>query len=60
MFRRKVFSYDDWRDKLFVPPSIFLVGFLNIGVSGNSVSILSGLFAILCGVLISYSQKRYY
>ena len=53
----RFFSYDDWRDKLFVPPSIFLVWFfLNIGVSGNSVSILSGLFAILCGVLISYSD----
>tara|TARA_Y100000768_G_scaffold351279_1_gene302076 strand:+ start:9887 stop:10717 length:831 start_codon:yes stop_codon:yes gene_type:complete len=53
----RFFSYDDWRDKLFVPPSIFLVWFfLNIGVSGNAVSILSGLLAILCGVLISYSD----
>ena len=34
----------------------FSLVFLNIGVSGNSVSILSGLFAILCGVLISYSD----
>ena len=53
----RFFSYDNWRDKLFVPPSIVLVWFfLNIGFSGNAISILSGLLAIFCGVLISYSD----
>jgi len=50
----RFFSYDDWRDKLFVPPSIILVWvFLNLRLSGNFVSILSGLLAIFCGVLIA-------
>ena len=50
----RFFPYDDWRDKLFVPPSIVLVWvFLNLRLSGNFVSIFSGLLAILCGILIA-------
>lgn len=54
----RFFSYDDWRDKIFVPPSIILVWiFVNLKISGNSVSILSGLLAIVCGVLISSTNS---
>jgi hypothetical protein len=50
----RFFSYDNWRDKLFVPPSIFLVWFfLRIGWSGNAVSLLSGAFALAGGVMIA-------
>ncbi len=50
----RFFSYDNWRDKLFVPPSIVLVWvFLNLRLSGNFVSILSGLIAVFCGGLIA-------
>lgn len=53
----RFFSYNDWRDKLFVPPSIILVWiFLNLRLSGNFVSILSGLIAICCGVLLTSSN----
>ena len=50
--------YDDWRDKLFVPPSIFLVWvFISLGWSGNSVSWLSGFVTILGGMLIASNNK---
>lgn len=53
----RFFSYDDWRDRLFVPPSIFLAWFfLRIGLSGNGVSLLSGAFALAGGVLLANSD----
>jgi hypothetical protein len=56
----RFFPYDDWRDKLFVPPSIFLVWvFVKFKVSGNSVSLLSGFVAIIGGILIA-SQNNIY
>ncbi len=54
----RFFPYDDWRDRLFVPPSIFLVWiFVRFKVSGNAVSFLSGFVAILGGILISMENK---
>jgi len=54
----RFFPYDDWRDKLFVPPAVFLVWvFVNLGWSGNSVSWLSGIVTILGGMLIATNNK---
>src|SRR3990170_4417554 len=53
----RFFPYDDWRDKLFVPPSIVLVWiFVNLGWSGNAVSWLSGVVTIIGGVLLASSD----
>jgi len=50
--------YDDWRDKIFVPPSIFLTWlFVNLGVSANIVSLISGLFAIMGGIMITSANN---
>ncbi len=55
----RFFPYDDWRDKMFVPPTIFLTWlFVNMGVSANIVSLISGLFAVLGGVMIT-SENNY-
>ena len=55
----RFYKYDHWIDYLFVPPSIVLVWvFVNLKISGNSVSILSGLLAVFCGILISSSDVR--
>lgn len=54
----RFFPYDNWRDKLFVPPSIFLIWvFVNLGWSGNAVSWLSGVVAILGGMLLASNDK---
>ena len=54
----RFFPYDDWRDKIFVPPSIILVWFfVNLRISGNIVSYLSGLVAIIGGCLIASQNK---
>jgi len=54
----RFFPYDDWRDKLFVSPSIFLVWiFVNLGWSGNAVSWLSGVVTIFGGMLIATNNK---
>ena len=56
----RFFSYDSIQDKIFVPPSIFLVWvFLRLGFSGNGVSVLSGLFAIIGGVLIASNEPMF-
>jgi hypothetical protein len=50
----RFFAYDSIHDKIFVPPSIYLVWvFLRLGFSGNGVSVLSGFLAIIGGVLIA-------
>ncbi len=50
----RFFPYDDWRDKIFVPPAIFLTWFfVNTGVSANTISIISGLFAVLGGIMLT-------
>jgi len=55
----RFFPYDDWRDKIFVPPAIFLTWFfVNTGVSANIVSLISGLFAVLGGTMIT-SENNY-
>jgi hypothetical protein len=55
----RFFPYDDWRDRIFVPPSIFLTWlFVNAGISANIVSLISGLFAVLGGIMIT-SENNY-
>ena len=55
----RYFPYDDWRDRLFVPPSIFLVWvFVRLGWSGNAVSWLSGAVAAAGGVLLASDDPR--
>ena len=54
----RFFPYNDWRDRFFVPPSIILVWFfINLKISGNMVSYLSGLVAIAGGILIASQDK---
>ena len=54
----RFYAYDCWRDRLFVPASIWLVWFfVRAGWSGNLVSILSGGFAIIGGFLMASSDK---
>ena len=56
----RFFSYDSINDKIFVPPSIFLVWvFLRLGFSGNGVSVLSGFLAIIGGVLIASNDPLF-
>ena len=55
----RFFPYDDWRDKVFVPPAIFLTWvFVNTGISANVVSLISGLFAVLGGIMLT-SENNY-
>lgn len=50
----RYFPQDDWRDRLFVPPSLFLVWiFVRLGWNGNAVSWLSGAMAIAGGILLA-------
>lgn len=54
----RFFPYDDWRDKVFVPPSIYLTWlFVNLRISANIVSLLSGLFAIAGGIMLTSENK---
>jgi hypothetical protein len=49
----RFFPYDHWLDRTFVPPAIILTWvFVRLGVSGNTVSWISGIFVILgaCGL----------
>ncbi len=53
----RFFAYDDWRDRLFVPLATFLVWvFVRLGWSGNAVTLLSGVFSVLGGVLIASDE----
>jgi len=55
----RFFPYDDWRDKIFVPPAIFLTWFfVNIGVSANMVSVISGILAVLGGIMITFENNH--
>jgi phosphatidylglycerophosphate synthase len=54
----RFFSYDNWRDRLFVPPAIFLVWiFYRLRMSGNLVSYLSGFAALLGGMLLAANDS---
>lgn len=56
----RFFSYGSIQDKIFVPPSIFLVWlFIRLGFSDNGVSVLSGLLAIIGGVLIASNEPMF-
>ena len=49
----RFFPYDSWIDRIFVPPAIILTWiFVRLGVSGNAVSWISGIFVIVgaCGL----------
>ena len=49
----RFFPYDHWLDRTFVPPAIVLTWvFVRLGISGNTVSWISGLFVIAgaCGL----------
>ena len=53
----RFFSYDNWRDRIFVPPSVLLVWiFLRLGWSGSAVSFLSGAVGLVGGVLLASSD----
>jgi hypothetical protein len=54
----RFFGYVDFHDRIFAPPSIFLVWiFVNLGFSGNAVSILSGIVAVVGGILMASSNS---
>ena len=41
----RFFSYTDWFDKIFVPPSIYLVWIsVNLKISANVISWISAIF----------------
>lgn len=49
----RFFPYDHWLDRTFVPPAIFLTWvFVRLGISGNTVSWISGIFVMVgaCGL----------
>lgn len=52
----RFFPYDSWHDRIFVPPAMILTWmFVRLGVSGNAVSWISGIFVIggACGLALS-------
>lgn len=50
----RFFSYTDWFDKIFVPPSIYLVWVsVNLRISANVISWVSAFFAIFAAILFS-------
>lgn len=55
----RFFSYDEWRDKFFVPPSIYLIWvFVRLRLSGNFVSYLSGFVTIIGGAMLASLDDR--
>ena len=55
----RFYSYDNWRDRIFVPISIPLVWlFVRLGWSGNAVSFLSGMISIIGAILLSAHDPR--
>ena len=55
----RFFPYDNWRDKIFVPPSILLVWvFINTGASANFVSFLSGVIAIIGSIMMTSENPQ--
>ncbi len=56
----RFFAYDDWRDRLFVPPSILLVWvFVRFGWTGNGVSYLSGAVALIGAFCLATADPLY-
>jgi phosphatidylglycerophosphate synthase len=54
----RYFAYDSLQDRLFVPVAVYLVWFfVRIGVSGNAVSWLSALAAVLGAFLLTSSSS---
>lgn len=54
----RYFAYDSLQDRLFVPVAMYLVWlFVRIGVSGNAVSWLSALVAVLGAFLLTSSDS---
>ena len=54
----RYFAYDSLWDRLFVPVAIYLVWlFVRFGVSGNAVSWLSALVAVLGAFLLTSSDS---
>ena len=54
----RYFAYDSLQDRLFVPVALYLVWlFVRIGVSGNAVSWLSALAAVLGAFLLTSSDS---
>ena len=54
----RYFAYDSLQDRLFVPVAMYLVWlFVRIGVSGNAVSWLSALAAVLGAFLLTSSDS---
>lgn len=54
----RYFVYDSLQDRLFVPVALYLVWlFVRIGVSGNAVSWLSALVAVLGAFLLTSSDS---
>lgn len=53
----RYFAYDSLTDRIFVPPSKILVWlFVRLGWSGNAVSVLSGVIALVGGVMMASSN----
>jgi hypothetical protein len=54
----RFFKYESFNDKILVSPSIIFVWlFVNLGMSGNAVSWVSGAVAILGGILLSSTNS---
>ena len=54
----RFFVYDSWQDRLFVPPAMCVTWVsLKVGISGNAVSWISGLVAIIGGYLLSFNDS---
>ncbi len=54
----RFFAYDSWHDRVFVPPAIYVTWFcLKIGISGNAVSWISGLVAVIGGYFLTYDDR---
>lgn len=53
----RFFSYSDWFDRIFIPPSFFFVWlFINLRVSANFVSWISVIFAVCAAFLFASSK----
>jgi phosphatidylglycerophosphate synthase len=54
----RFFEYDSWQDRLFVPPAIYVSWVcLRVGISGNAVSWISGLVAVIGGYLLTFKDS---
>ncbi len=54
----RFFEYDSWQDRLFVPPAIYVSWVcLRVGISGNAVSWISGLVAVIGGYMLTFKES---